>query len=162
MPVKSSTLNSLAKQKRKGKKLIDEEAMPAVDQSTLAAIAAADAASQKTAPKSVATMPAWRQKQRIGDKKRNRLIIDCSTDVSDAINAIYEMYRKKHGDTRDPFPKSDLVEFLIVLGLRNMIEDGGGLRRLMVTTTSPHFLNRLTVPPVPDISEYNADNDEVH
>ena len=89
MPVKSSTLNNLAKQKRKSKKLIDEEAMPAVDQSTLAAIAAADAASQKTAPKSVATMPAWRQKQRIGDKKRNRLIIDCSTDVSDAINAIH-------------------------------------------------------------------------
>jgi len=156
MPVNPSKLNRLAKKK---KKPIDEDAMPGVDQKTLDAIAAADAASQKTSPRAVASMPAWRQKQRIGDKKRNRLIIDCSTDMSDAINAIYEMYRQKHGDTRDPFPKSDFVEFLIVLGLRKMIEDGGGLRRLMVTTTSPHFINRLTVPPVPDISEYNADND---
>jgi hypothetical protein len=105
-------------------------------------------------------MPAWRQKQRIDEKNRHRLIFDCSPDLANAINAVHEMYRQENGDKRDPFPKSDLIEFLIVLGLEKMIEDGGGLRRLMIPTTSPHFLNRLSVPPLPDIGEYNADKDE--
>lgn len=154
MPVSQDKLKAM---KKKGKG--QPSFKPEVDQSVLDALKQADTAEKKTAVKDIAGMTAYEREKRKKDKARTRVHFDCDPGLAEAIEGLQGKYRKKSGDLRDPFPKSDLIELLVVLGMRQLIENGGGLRRLMRMTASPHFLNRLVVPEIPDISEYNAEND---
>ena len=119
----------------------------------------ADAAKKGTRAKDIADMTPYERKKRVKDRARKRINFDCDAALAEAIEALQEKYRKKSGDRRDPFPKSDLVELLVVLGMRQLVENGGGLRQLLRPTSSPHFINRLAVPTIPDVSDYNADAD---
>jgi len=96
--------------------------------------------------------------KRIKDRGRIRLSFDCTQELSDAIAMLMEKYRSKN-DSRSPFPKSDLIELVLVLGLQKLLENGEGIRSLYIPTTSPHYAFKLSVPPAPDVSDYDADSD---
>jgi hypothetical protein len=153
MPVKESVMKKV--QKKTGLR-------PAIDEGDLETIRPAGEGARtaaKRTPEKLARMTAYERRKREKDKERNRETFDCRPEVSDAITMIYNKYRKE-GENQLPFPRSDLIEYLVVLGMRRFLEVGGGVRRMFEMTRSPRYDGALRPSEIPDVSEFDASQDQ--
>lgn len=155
MPVKPSVLKQTRSKGGKGKL---EKIEPSIDPDVLATLDESIGSREPNPSKYAQKTPAQLKKIR-ADRKRNRETFDCSSDLSLAIDEIIERYREKR-DTRKPFPRSGLIEYLVILGLERFLEIGGGVRRYTEATYSPHYVRKIAPPPVPDVSGFDDSADE--
>lgn len=156
MPVKDSVIRKV------GKKKDVHPQTPEIPEGDLQTIRPEGEDGRKTAkkaPELFANLSDYKKRKREADKGRNRETFDCRPELSNAITEIMDKYQKE-GSRQLPFPRSDLIEYLVVLGMRSFLEIGGGVRRQFEPTRSPRYDGALRPVDVPDVSEFDASEDQ--
>jgi|SRR5271157_691221 len=156
MPVKDTVIRKVGK--KKGVHLQTPE-IPEGDLRTIRPGGVGGRRTAKKTPELVTNLTDYQQRKREADKERNRETFDCRPELSNAITEIMDKYQKE-GSRQLPFPRSDLIEYLVVLGMRSFLEIGGGVRRQFEPTRSPRYDGALRPVDIPDVSEFDASEDQ--
>ncbi len=104
--------------------------------------------------------PAKRRKQQ-KDRARNRVPLDMDPVLEKALQFIIKRYQEAERDIdgRQPFSLAGLVQFLVIVGLKEFLSGNLDIRDWLEPSYSPRFSHTVRLPDVPDVRQYKPQAD---